>query len=569
MARALMIRKARPAELAIALVVAGLLSADSGVASSQARPGGTVRDAAYARIAAPVEQVTAELPDPDPRAGTSTRPLDMAAAGPDPTLYIPEPKPHGPSGDLVVRPMQHVPQWKPHDRDRSDEVVTLLKEAGATTPDAVRNVTADASQATVRPSAPIPAQKAVEPQEAHDRPSASGAQPGLRASAAEPDPAVEALRQELEARDLVIANLLQRVEQLERRIVLSDAQLDQAVAGAAPPRPGVGFGSGAPAADAPEPAPRPEAPSTEQVAAASEEQAAPPAAPGQFEVDEDAVDRALERTLVEQGVLLLPWGQAQIEPSFTYTREETETPTFVTEGGTTFVGEVQVRRNEFTSGQNLRVGLPFDAQAEISLPYRYVDQSTVTKVGFGERNKTSGSGYGFGDISVGLAKTLLRENGGWWPDLVGRVRWDTDTGKSSDGDVPLGGGFNEIAGSLSAVKRQDPLAFVAGVSYERAFEHNDVRPGDEVGFSIGTVLAASPETSLSLSFSQNFSDEVEVDGSGVDGSDGVDGVLSIGAASILGHGLFVNTSVDIGVTDDAPDYAIRASVPIRFSTPGF
>ncbi|MGH6919675.1 MAG: transporter, partial [Geminicoccaceae bacterium] len=195
--------------------------------------------------------------------------------------------------------------------------------------------------------------------------------------------------------------------------------------------------------------------------------------------------------------------------------------------------------------------------------------STVTKVGFGERHKSSGSAYGVGDISVGLAKTLLREDGGWWPDLVGRVRWDTDTGKSSDGGVPLGGGFNEIAGSLSAVKRQDPLAFVAGISYERAFEHNNVRPGDELGFSIGTVLAASPETSLSLSLSQGFSDEVELDGRGVDGSDQVNGVLSIGAASILGGGLFVNTTVDIGLTDDAPDYAVRASVPIRFSLPGY
>jgi hypothetical protein len=493
-----------------------------------------------------------------------------------------------PAADVAEPP---TPRLKPQEPDRSDEVIALLKHAVAV---AAEPSTMGARETTgsAIPEPPTPRLKplALTPDritvhservlgDAPDRHSVAGAAngaPGSAVSAETPvaistpqGDSIEALRHELRARDALIANLLQRVEQLERRVVLTAAQLDQAVAGAAPPRPGIGFEPGAPAAGAPEPAARQEAPSTEQAAAASQEQPAAPAAPGQFEVDEDAIDRALERTLVETGVLLLPWGQAQMEPSFSYTREETDTPTFVTENGTTFVGEQQVRRNEFTSGQTLRVGLPLDAQAEISVPYRYVDQSTVTKVGFGERNKSSGNGYGFGDISVGLAKTLLRENGGWWPDLVGRIRWDTDTGKSSDGSVPLGGGFNEIAGSLNAVKRQDPLAFVAGVSYERAFEHNDVRPGDELGFSIGTVLAASPETSLSLSFSQNFSDEVEVDGSGVDGSDGVDGVLSIGAASILGHGLFVNTSVDIGVTDDAPDYAIRASVPIRFNLPGY
>jgi hypothetical protein len=498
--------------------------------------------------------------------------LDMATAQPDPTPRIPEPKPddRDPGTERGALPSQRVPQLKPRDGDRSDTVLALLTQASATTSDVARKLTADAAQAAARPTAPVRAQEAVEPQEADDRPSASG----VRASAAEPDPAVEALRRELEARDALVANLLQRVEQLERRIVLTDAQLDQMVAGAAPPRPGEGFASGVPAAAAPEPAPEPEAPQPAQVAAAEQEAdqtaAPPPAAPGQFEVDEDAIDRALERTLVEQGVLLLPWGQAQMEPSFSYARDESETPSFVTENGNTFVGEIKIRRNEFTSGQSLRVGLPFDAQAEISVPYRYVDQSTVTTVGFGERNKSSGSGYGFGDVSVGVAKTLLRENGGWWPDVVGRLRWDTDTGKSSDGGVALGGGgFNEVAGSLSVVKRQDPLAFVAGVSYERAFENNNVRPGDEVGFSIGTVLAASPETSLSLSLSQGFSDEVELDGRSIDGTDQVNGVLSIGAASILGHGLFVNTSVDIGLTDDAPDYAVRASVPIRFNVPGY
>jgi len=496
-----------------------------------------------------------------------------------------------PAADVAEPP---TPRLKPQEPDRSDEVIALLKHAVAADPSTMgaRETTGSAipepPTPRLRPLALTPDGITVHSErvlgDAPDRHSVTGAAkppaangaPGSAVSAETPvaistpqGDSIEALRHELRARDSVIVNLLQRVEQLERRIVLTAAQLDQAIAGAAPPRPGIGFEPGDPAAGAPEPAPKPEAPSTEQAAPASQESAAPPAAPGQFEVDPDAVDRALERTLVEQGVLLLPWGQAQMEPSFSYTRDVTDAPSFVTENGTTFVGEVQVRRNEYTTGQNLRVGLPFDAQAEISVPYRYVDQSTVTEVGFGARRKSSSSGYGFGDISVGLAKTLLRENGGWWPDLVGRVRWDTDTGKSSDGDVPLGGGFNEIAGSLSAVKRQDPLAFVAGVSYERAFEHNDVRPGDEVGFSIGTVLAASPETSLSFSFSHNVSNEVEVDGRGIDGSDGVDGVLSVGAASILGRGLFVNSSVDIGLTDDAPDYAIRLSVPIRFTLPGY
>jgi hypothetical protein len=166
-----------------------------------------------------------------------------------------------------------------------------------------------------------------------------------------------------------------------------------------------------------------------------------------------------------------------------------------------------------------------------------------------------------------LAKTLLQEGGGWWPDLIGRVTWDADTGKTKDSGVFLGGGFNELSGSLSAVKRQDPLAFVGSVSYAKIFKNNDIEPGDELAFSIGTVLAASPETSLSFFFNQTFADDTKVDGNKINGSDQVAGTLSIGAATILGRNVLLSVTGDIGLTDDAPDYAIGASLPIRFDLP--
>jgi hypothetical protein len=172
-----------------------------------------------------------------------------------------------------------------------------------------------------------------------------------------------------------------------------------------------------------------------------------------------------------------------------------------------------------------------------------------------------------GDISVGVAKTLLRENGGWWPDLVARLTWGTGTGESTDGDVLLGSGFNELRGSLDAVKRQDPLAFVGGVSYETTFEDDNVKPGDEFGFSIGTVLAPSPETSLRFGLGQRFINAATVDGEGVNGSDRVVGTATFGASVVLGRGVLLDVAADIGLTDDAPDYAARASLPTRFDLP--
>jgi hypothetical protein len=61
--------------------------------------------------------------------------------------------------------------------------------------------------------------------------------------------------------------------------------------------------------------------------------------------------------------------------------------------------------------------------------------------------------------------------------------------------------------------------------------------------------------------------ETRFDGRSVDGSDQTIATLSIGAASILGPGVLLNGAVDIGLTDDAPDYAVRASLPVQFDLP--
>jgi hypothetical protein len=358
-------------------------------------------------------------------------------------------------------------------------------------------------------------------------------------------PTVGDLKQELEQRDAIISDLLRRVEELERSM---------SKAGIAPETPRDQAAPPAPAAPVQEPA------------GTTPAEVAEPAAPGQFEVDEDAVERALERTLVQTGALLLPPGKIEVEPSFSYTRREDDAPTFVFQDGSTFAGETERRRDEFEAGLAMRLGLPFDSQLELNIPYRYVDQSSVTSIGFGAQDETSGSGSAFGDVSVGLAHTLLRERG-WLPDLVGRVRWDTDTGERVDDGVALGGGFNEISGSMTAIKRQDPLAFVGSISYETAFESDGIDPGDELGFALGAFLAASPETSLRFVFDQRFIDEVEVGGQQIEGSDQTIGTLTLGASSVLGRGVLLDLAGSVGLTDDGPDYSLLISLPIRLDMP--
>ncbi|MGZ8995762.1 MAG: transporter, partial [Rhodospirillales bacterium] len=199
-------------------------------------------------------------------------------------------------------------------------------------------------------------------------------------------------------------------------------------------------------------------------------------------------------------------------------------------------------------------------QFELGVPYVYEDQSQVFP---GREESTSASG--FGDVTVGFAKELLRERG-WRPDLLARVTWGTDTGQEKD-DIILGSGFHSITASLTALKRQDPLAFFATGFYRTSFEKDDKEPGDEFGFSLGTVLAASPDTSLFFSLEQIFANEDKSGDPSFAGSDEVSSALVVGASSVLGRGVLLSVNAGIGLTDDAPDYFVRVSLPIRFNLP--
>ncbi len=166
------------------------------------------------------------------------------------------------------------------------------------------------------------------------------------------------------------------------------------------------------------------------------------------------VERALERTLTQAGALLLPFGQVEIEPGLSYTRRETSSPVFVTSGdaGVVFIGEDRVERDEVRATLDLRAGLPFDSQIELTLPYNYVDQSVETMVGGVAGNASDGNGGALGNPRIGVAKTLVRE-AGWRPDVVARGYWDTKYGTSEDDAVALTENFNELGFNISATKR--------------------------------------------------------------------------------------------------------------------
>jgi hypothetical protein len=379
-------------------------------------------------------------------------------------------------------------------------------------------------------------------------------------------PTVEDLLKRLVERDAVIEDLMRRVNELEHRGASPAVRSPGAVDGHAEialrpvPRPSP---PAAPKIAASEPQ-GPKSP-TDQAPAAGErkpsDQSQSQPAPGQFTVDEEAAQRALERTLVATGALLVPFGQFEVQPTFEYTRRELDvqgqvrTASFATE---------KVKRNELTGTLSLRGGLPWDAQLEFGLPYNYAQQENVLDLSGAQRLTQNRSGGALGDLSVGLAKTVVRESG-WLPDLITRITYDSNTGQKINNGVDLDGGINQLTGEVDLLKRQDPLAFVASGFYQHAFEDNGVKPGDQFGASLGAFLAASPETSLRFQLQQTFVNDIKAQG--INKSDQVQGIMIIGASSILGRNVLLDVSGGIGLTSDAPDYFIQVALPIRFNIP--
>ena len=324
-----------------------------------------------------------------------------------------------------------------------------------------------------------------------------------------------------DSRDALIDELRQRIEVLEKRLE---------------PKP-------APPPAAPAPAPKP---------AASEEAG---------RADEGG--RALERTLVRTGGLVVAKGTFELEPRLQYSYRGFEGLRIVTVGGISQIAPQDISRNQLEASVALRAGLPWSMQAEIRVPYvwAYEDRATLSAARESERVS------GLGDIELALARQFVDERPGR-PALLGSLNWKSATGDHELGRLSPGSGFPQLQGALTAVMRQDPLVFFGTASYAYVFERQrsgtDVDPGDSIGLKVGSLLAASPETSLRAAFDFTRSGRARVSGSSVAGSDATVGILEIGLATLLGARTLLDVELGIGVTPDAPDFRVRLALPIRF-----
>jgi hypothetical protein len=413
------------------------------------------------------------------------------------------------------------------------------------------------------------------PQAAAAAPSGATPDQGSTASSAA---RVRELERRIDERDAIIRDLMQRVEKLERQQSGGTAAAAAPTVPTAPPPPRQAqaappTGRAAPGQAASAQAAPPGKAGTTAVAQASP--AAPPGAspgaqppragPGQFEVSEEAAQRALERALVQSGAALLPRGKFEFVPSIVYQYQRVSTPgqVAVTTEGQFLVTENVARSTQIQAEALLRAGLPWDMQLEVGVPYSYKDNSLVNRANGVGLSADARSANGVGDPSVTLIKQILGESDRR-PGLFANIGFNPNVGPVKQ-NIPLGKGFNQFNAGFTTVKRQDPLVFTGGFNFIHSGENNGFRPGDQYITSFGLLMAVSPQTSLQFAQQLIFYGKDSFNSRALPGSNRTTGLFTAGVVSVLGRNRVISLSIGIGETEDSPNFVVQLAMPIRLN----
>lgn len=376
----------------------------------------------------------------------------------------------------------------------------------------------------------------------------ASAAPASSAGATTSAARVKELERRLDERDALIRDLQQRVERLERQQSASGSATANTQAQAPAPPQTVARAS-----------PGPPGPP------ASTQGPPKPGGAGEFTVSEEAAQHALERALVQSGAALLPRGKFEFSPNVIYQYQRLSTPgqLALTTDGQVLITENVLRSVQVQTTALLRMGLPWNAQLEVGVPFNYKDTTLTSRVGGSGLSATGPSVYGVGDPSVSLIKQILVEND-LRPGLFANIGWSPDSGQVKQG-VPLGRGYGQLGAGFTAVKRQDPLVFQGGFNFLYSGQNNGLRPGAQYITSFGVILAVSPETSLQFGQQLTFYGKDSFNGRGIPGSDRTAGIFTAGILSILGRNRVISMSIGIGETADAPNIVVQLATPIRLN----
>ena len=372
---------------------------------------------------------------------------------------------------------------------------------------------------------------------------------------------VKQLQQALAARDAAIVKLSGRVDALEREL-----RVRQAAESAPASQPAALTAAGLAVA-----------PNTAVRSAPTQD----------YDQEERLARAALDRTLISRGGLLVPKWTLEVEHGFTYYNASSDR--LSVDGFAIFpvliVGDIvseSVRRDILLGSETARLGLPKNWQLDVRVPYGY-ESSRITTA---DNKQTSQHVLGLGDVEVAVTRQLTK-NHTFLPDMLAAVRWKSTTGSdpyqlSATNQPVLGTGFQSFQGSLTAIKPSDPLVFFGALSYSanlaatKQFQQATdggpdttstgvVKPGDTIGFTLGSALSVNPEASFNIGWDQRFTRKTTLNDTPLPGTFLTGATLRFGTSYVYSAGRAIDLGIGVGMTRDVPDFQFSLSTPFRFS----
>ena len=228
-------------------------------------------------------------------------------------------------------------------------------------------------------------------------------------------------------------------------------------------------------------------------------QAPPP--PARTDKPEPIGEAPEERTAEDvflrgQRVLLAP-GEVTLDLGLFYSRRDD--PSLVQVGAG--VGLATVEQDTVTTSLFGRYGLFEETELLASTSYRHQE----SKVFLGSAELSGSSRNEFGDVRLGVRRTVLREGPGR-PDVIVTL----------DGRIPTGETSYAVGGGLALVKSIDPAVLFASANYRHTFSRDfadttRLEPEDRLDATLGYALALNDTVTLSMSLSGLFTRETTFD----------------------------------------------------------
>jgi hypothetical protein len=321
--------------------------------------------------------------------------------------------------------------------------------------------------------------------------------------------------------------------------------------------------------------------------------AAPPNGPvGEAPPEQPPATAAVE-ALPEGQNALLGRGRLVNEPSLEYSRASNNRLVF---RGAVIAEGIQIglleandtARDTLVVSMAARYAVTDRLEVEARVPYIYrSDRITTLSQNATQTTRTFElSGADVGDLEVS-ARYQLNSGRNGSPLWVASARVKSDTGRGpfdlerdEQGvatELATGSGFWGVQGGISVLYPSDPVVLFANASYLYNIERDvdrtfgsvtvgNVDPGDSISGGFGFGFALNPRFSYSLGYSHAYVMETvtELNDTTQTSNALQVGTLQFGMSFRASERLTLSTSVDVGVTRDAPDVRVSFRSPFRW-----